>query len=184
MPRINFLPLLFLFFSALVSANYLNYCQTFELVPSKKKAETGFLKSDCLGVYKNTTMTQCSYLNLNQCYVLGPDTQYHPQRLGKGLDGLHAPNCRLTYADDHYKNNNKATGMECTQPGELGGTYTADFRRRYYCFLRLINTALLRTRLLSSRLGRLLLRPFTFLPAADKAAIRWLVPDEIEAFCK
>ncbi|KAK8862684.1 hypothetical protein PGQ11_008919 [Apiospora arundinis] len=119
----------FLFFAALVSAGYLEYCDDFALVPSTKSADTLFLMGQCLGVYGNTKQYQCSYLDLNQCYVLGAkDKKYHPQRLGNGMDADHVHSCRLTYKDDDHRRANRATGMDCSKPGDLGGTYTADFR--------------------------------------------------------
>lgn len=62
------LPLFLLFLlSALVSAGTcLSYCKNFDLVPSPTIPGQIFLKTDCLGVYGNTTQTQCSYLDLNQ----------------------------------------------------------------------------------------------------------------------
>ncbi|KAK8094858.1 hypothetical protein PG997_001543 [Apiospora hydei] len=134
MPRSSFFPLLLLFiFSALVSGSYLNYCNNFELVLSKLSNKRLFLKADCLGVYGNTTQTQCSYLDLSQCFALRRDAQgvenYHPQRLGGGVDFYRLQWGKFDYADSNYQKAGKPTGMSCNMLGrEPGGTYSADFR--------------------------------------------------------
>ncbi|KAK7977279.1 hypothetical protein PG996_003349 [Apiospora saccharicola] len=135
MSPVNRLCLLLVFlFSALVSAeSYLKYCNNFNIMVSQKVQNKVFLKADCLGVYGNTTQTQCSYLDLNQCYTLNKNTkQYQKQRLGKAFYLDDNPDrgswCRTTYADANYQNAKKATGMECSTQNDLAGTYTADFR--------------------------------------------------------
>ncbi|KAK8133687.1 hypothetical protein PG984_005699 [Apiospora sp. TS-2023a] len=137
MSPVSRLCLLLLFlFSALVSAgrgSYLKYCNNFNIVVSQKVTNKVFLKADCLGVYGNTTQTQCSLLDLNQCYIFNDKTkQYQPQRLGKAFYSDANPDraswCRTTYADANYRDAKKATGMECSSQNDLAGTYTADFR--------------------------------------------------------
>lgn len=69
----------------------------------------------------------------NRCYALSAtDKKYHPQRRGNGMDYDHVWACRLTYSSNDHKKRLKASGMECTKPGELGGTYTADFCKSFY----------------------------------------------------
>ncbi|KAK8108018.1 uncharacterized protein PG998_010031 [Apiospora kogelbergensis] len=128
MAHINFFALLCFFFSVLVSADHQNYCKDLALVPSSKSSDRIFLTAQCLGMFGNTTTLQCSYLDLNACYALSAtDKKYHPQRRGNGMDYDHVWACRLTYSSNDHKKRLKASGMECTKPGELGGTYTADF---------------------------------------------------------
>ncbi|KAK8039454.1 hypothetical protein PG993_007865 [Apiospora rasikravindrae] len=133
MPRVNFFALLLIFFlSAFVSANYLNYCNNFELKTSKLSGKRFFLKADCLGMYGNTTAAQCSYLDLNQCFALGDDRNYRPQRMGGGIAEYRRSWCRFTYVNDDYKYAGKVTGMACNRFGnEPDGLYEADFRRLY-----------------------------------------------------
>jgi len=69
----------------------------------------------------------------NRCFALGNDKKYHAQRLGKGIPYDRTSHCRLTYANQQYKDAKKATGLDCSQPGDLGGTYTADFRKFCIC---------------------------------------------------
>ncbi|KAK7921383.1 hypothetical protein PG985_009405 [Apiospora marii] len=135
MPLLNRLSLLLLLvFSVLVSAeSYLKYCSNYDIVTSQKVRNKVFLKADCLGIYGNVTATQCTYLDLNQCYALDTTKkQYKNQRLGKGFYKDTKPDrvswCHFTYADANYKNANKPTGIECSARDELAGTYTAQFR--------------------------------------------------------